>query len=99
MDYTQEDKQILMTETIHAAVFDSAYSKTVAGRSWKEMYLASLPVKEKEKVKIYPSETTFKFGSGNKTSCSEIMEIPCSIAGPHTTIKTEVVETLTYHYC
>ena len=93
MDYTQEDKQILMTETIHAAVLDSACSKTVAGRSWKDMYLASLPVKEKEKVKIYPSEPTFKFGSGNKISSSEIMEIPCSIAGLHTTIKTEVVDT------
>ena len=93
IEYSQEDKQILMTETIHAAILDSACSKTVAGRSWKEMYLASLPRQEKEKVIMYPSETTFKFGSGDTISSNQIMEIPCSIGGLHTTIKTEVVDT------
>ena len=80
-----------MTETIHAAVLDSACSKTVAGLSWKEMYLASLPEKEKSKVQIYPSETTFKFGSGDRTTSNECMDISCVVGGLLTTIKTEVV--------
>ena len=43
-----------MTETIHAAVLDSACSKTVSGLSWKEMYLASLPEKKRVKSRYIP---------------------------------------------
>ena len=92
IEYSQEDKHIFMTETVHAAVLDSACSKTVAGQAWKEMYMSSLPEEEKRKVKVYPSRTTFKFGSGDKLVSNECIEIPCLIGGRHSSIKTEVVE-------
>ena len=51
-DYSGEDVEVLMAETANAAVLDSACSKTVAGRAWKEMYLASLSDSEKKQVKF-----------------------------------------------
>ena len=33
--YSYKDKQVFMSETVSAAVLDSAYSKTVAGHKWK----------------------------------------------------------------
>ena len=90
IEYSQEENQILMTETVHAAVLDSACSKTVAGREWQEMFLASLS--EKEKIKRYPTKSTyFKFGSGERVVSNETMEIPCMIAGVPRTIKTKIV--------
>ena len=91
-DYSQEDKQILMSETANAAILDSACSKTVAGRAWKEMYLASLSVDERKHVKFLPGGTTFKFGAGNKIQSEEGMEIPCVIGGLETTVRTDVVD-------
>ena len=90
LDYTQEEN-CFMSETIHAAVLDSACSKTVAGRAWKDMYLASL--NDKERIKIYPSKNTYyKFGSGEKVTAKERMEIPCIIGGIERTITTDIVD-------
>ena len=90
LDYTQ-DENCFMSETTHAAVLDSACSKTVAGRAWKDMYLSSL--NNKENIKIYPSKNTYyKFGSGEKVVAKEIMEIPCIIGGINRTIRTDIVE-------
>ena len=36
---SHEENEISMTEAIHAAVLDSACSKTVAGKGWKEIYI------------------------------------------------------------
>ena len=91
-DYSYEDKQVLMSETANAAVLDSACSKTVAGRAWKEMYLASLSANERRQVKFLPGGTTFKFGAGNKMKSKEGMEIPCDIGGLKTTVRTDVVD-------
>ena len=92
INFSQDEKQVLMTEAVHAAVLDSACSKTVAGKAWKEMYLATLSHQEKKEVKIFPSKTSFKFGAGDPVSAKECMEIPCVIGGLRTTMKTEVVE-------
>lgn len=46
--YSHEDKLVLMSETVTAAVLDSVYGKTVAGCEWKEMYLISLSASGKK---------------------------------------------------
>lgn len=91
IEISQKDKEVFMLETIHSAVLDSACSKTVAGEQWKELYLSSLSEQEKSKIKMYPSNTTFKFGSGDKLTSKKCMEIPCIIGGRHSTIKSEIV--------
>ena len=91
-DYSHEDKQVLMAEAAHAAILDSACTKTVTGRAWKEMYLASLTSDEKNLVKILPSSTRFKFGGENTVKSDECMEFPCTIAGQKTTVLTDVID-------
>ena len=54
-DYSNEDKQVLMTEAAHAAILDSACTKTVTGRAWKDMYVASLSATERQRIKLTPS--------------------------------------------
>ncbi|KAJ8023896.1 hypothetical protein HOLleu_36466 [Holothuria leucospilota] len=94
-DYSGEDVEVLMAETANAAVLDSACSKTVAGRAWKEMYLylASLSDSEKKQVKFLSGRTMFKFGAGNKIQSEGQMEIPCVIGGLRTITKTDAGKT------
>ena len=91
-DYSHEDKQVLMTETAHAAVLDSACTRTVTGRAWKETYLASLSSDEKRHVRIWASDTKFKFGGESTVKSDECMEFPCTIAGHKTKIVTDVID-------
>ena len=91
-DYSHEDKQVLMTEAAHAAVLDSACTKTVAGCAWRDMYIESLSAKEKKQVRFLPGGTNFKFGGGNSIKSEGRIQFPCTIAGQKTTITTDVVD-------
>ena len=91
LDYSQDENEIYISHT-NAAILDSACSKTVAGKAWKENYLASLD-KDKETVKIYDTEDTyFKFGSGKRLVSNQVMEIPCVIGGIPRTILSNIVD-------
>ena len=91
LDYSQDENEVFMSHTTNAAVLDSACSKTVAGKAWKEMYLSSL--EEKDQIKIYDTKDTyFKFGSGQRLVSNEIMEIPCVIGGVPRTILSNIVD-------
>ena len=91
-DYSHEEKEVLMTEAAHAAVLDSACTKTVTGHVWKDTYLASLNAEEKKQVRFLPGGTNFKFGGGNTIKSRERMEFPCVIAGQKTVITADVVD-------
>ena len=88
-DYSDDDKQVLMAEATHAAVLDSACSKTVTGRAWKDMYLESLTLDEKEQVELLPGGTNFKFGGESTIKSEARMKFPCVIGGQKTTITTD----------
>lgn len=91
-DYSEDDKQVLMVEAANSAVLDSACSKTVTGRVWKEVYLESLSAKEKKEVRILPGGTNFKFGGESSIQSEGRMVIPCEIAGHKTTITADIVD-------
>ena len=46
-----------MCETANAAVLDSACTKTVTGRAWRDKYLESLFTEERSQIKTLPGET------------------------------------------
>ena len=46
-----DDHQALICETVNAAVLDSACTKMVTGRAWRDTYLESLSERERFQVK------------------------------------------------
>ena len=70
-DYSQENKQQLMQEAANMAILDSAYTKTVTGYIWRDIYLESLSKEERNKIKHYPGDTNFKFGGETKIRSNE----------------------------
>lgn len=91
-DYSLEDQQVLMCEAANAAVLDSACTKTVTGRAWKDTYIESLSPEERSQVKKLPGGTKFKFGGETRKESFEKLQIPVTIAGKKVTITTDVVE-------
>lgn len=88
---THEENEIFMTEAKNANVLDSVCSKTVAGKGWKFIYIASSNTKE---IKTYPSKATYIiFGSGQRLVSNEVMEICCVISGLPRTIIANIVNT------
>ena len=75
------DQQVFMCETVNAAVLDSACTKTVTGRAWRDTYLESLSNEERSQIKILPGGTVFRFGGEMKKESSEKLILPCTIAG------------------
>ena len=63
---SMDDHQALICETVNAAVLDSACTKTVTGRAWRDTYLESLSERERSQVKTLPGGTVFRFGGEMK---------------------------------
>ena len=90
-DLSLVDKQILMCEAANAAILDSACTKTVAGKAWRDTFLESLSQEERQEVFHFPGGTTFKFGGETKHESIEKIKIPVTIVGKHNAITTDVV--------
>ena len=75
------DQQVFMCETINAAVLDSAYTKTITERAWRDTYLESLSNEERSQIKTLSRGTVFRFGGEMKKESSEKLILPCTIAG------------------
>lgn len=87
-----EEMQTLVTESINAAVLDSACSSTVAGKTWMDCYLDSLtPEKQKEVIKS-DSDTVFKFGGGTRLKSKGKVTFPCEIAGVKCRMTSDIVD-------
>ena len=85
------DQQVFMCETVNAAVLDSACTKTVTGRAWKDTYLKSLSNEEISQIKTLPGGTVFRFDGEMKKESSEKLILPCTIAGRKVMIQTNIV--------
>ena len=46
-------------------ILDTGCSKNVVGKVWVDCFIDNLNIDLAEKVKTYPSESTFKFGGGH----------------------------------
>ena len=78
------DQQVFIGKTVNAAVLDSAHTKTVTGRAWRDTYLESLSDEERSKIK--------RFGGEMKKESSEKLILPCTTAGRKVIIQTDVVD-------
>ena len=89
---SMDDHQALICETVNAAVLDSACTKTVTGRAWRDTYLESLSERERSQVKTLPGGTVFRFGGEMKKESFEKLILPCTTAGKKVMIQTDVVD-------
>ena len=65
-DLTDQDcMKIFVSESLSAAVLDSAATNTVAGKTWMDCYIDSLPEEKQTKISYSKSQNMFKFGSGD----------------------------------
>ena len=84
--------QVLLSESINAAVLDSACSSTVAGDKWMQCYVDSLSTQKRDRIIREQSDTIFRFGGGQKLKSKEKVTFPCEIAGVQCKITTDVVD-------
>ena len=61
----QDCMKIFISESLSAAVLDSAATSTVAGKTWMDCYIDSLPEEKQTKISYSKSQNMFKFGSGD----------------------------------
>ena len=66
----------LVGETLGMAVLDGACTKTVAGESWTIAYLDILTDKQRQQVKVIPSNVHFRFGDGNDVISNKVVKFP-----------------------
>ena len=83
--------EILINEMEVNAVIDTACTKTVSGENWFQNYLKCLDDTALNKVKVIPSEKTFKFGDGQKIVSKFQATIPAKIGSTDCFIQTEIV--------
>ena len=83
--------EILINEMEVNAVIDTACTKTVSAENWFQNYLKCLDDTALNKVKVIPSEKTFKFGDGRKIVLKFQATIPAEIGSTDCFIQTEIV--------
>ena len=88
----QEKFDILICEAKNTAILDSACTKTVAGITWKNIYIDSLPVEKKAQVHYKPGGSGFVFGGGAQFKSIEKLCIPATIAGKDMIIDLDIIE-------
>ena len=83
---------ILLGETFNMALLDSGCTKTVCGEAWLELYINSLPDREKKNVVENKSSNMFKFGDNKVIKSNRIVTFPVCIANVNATITTDVID-------
>ena len=66
----------LVIESLGKGVLDSGCSKTVAGQTWINEFIGTLPEKDRMEVKESPSVSAFRFGDGVKSRSSKKDTLP-----------------------
>ena len=66
----------LVGETLDMAALDSACTKTVTGESWTNAYLDTLTDKQRQQVKVIPSNVHFRFNDGNDVILNKVVKFP-----------------------
>ena len=84
--------QIFVAEAAKSAVVDTACTKTVGGLHWFNSYIDSLDEEQRKKVKIFESNTSFKFGDGRQVKSQKRARIPAQIENKSCLIEMEIVK-------
>ena len=92
-DYDQPGKlKQLVSDTFDAAVLDTAATKTAAGKIWINEYIRKLNNEEKLKIKERPSNSTYRFGDGEKVTALYATSIPATIGSKKVLIDVDVLD-------
>ena len=73
------------------SVLDSACTKTVAGESWTNAYIDKLIDKQRQQVKVIPSNVHFRFGDGNDVILSKVVKFPAVLGNQKVFIEANIV--------
>ena len=82
----------LCVKQLMLLVLNSACTKTVTGRAWRDTYLESLSNEERSQIRTLLGGTVFRFGGEMKKESSEKLILPCTTAGREVMIQTDVVD-------
>ena len=78
-------------ETFGTAVLDSGCKKNVCGKAWLGCYLETLDEVQLSKVQEFSSDTSFKFGNGERIKSIKRVKIPTYIGGKKVFLETDVI--------
>lgn len=81
-----------MPESINHALLDCGASKTVCGTLWMKIYKESLTEDLQQKIKEFPSQSSFMFGEAKPIKSIHKLEIPCTLGGKDVYLSVEVVD-------
>ena len=89
-----KEQDAMLFEGLARAIVDSGCTKTVAGATWVEEYLALLSPEERDIVEktARKSTTRYRFGDGKETVSVKEITLPMFICGKKVEVKVEVVE-------
>ena len=76
----------------NCAILGSAFSSTVFGKSWIDVYINSLNEGDREINEQTVGERIFKFGGGTRLKLAAEYILPAVTAGKEVTIKTDAVD-------
>ena len=81
----------LVGETLGMSVLDSACTKTVTGESWTNAYLDTLTDKQRQQVKVVPSNVHFRHGDGNDVISNKVVKFPAVLGNQKVFIEANIV--------
>ena len=90
---SEQDKlQQLINDTLGYAVLDSGCANSVTGRAWFSEYEKQLSVRDRESIKIAPSDEYFTFGDGKKVKSLRKVTFPCWFGGSRGNLTVDIVD-------
>ena len=89
----EKDFDIFVAEASVSAILDCGASATVSGKGWFDSYMRGLSTEQQNKVEITDSQSSFKFGTGEKFKSCFKAKIPAKIGSKSIFIHTDVVDT------
>ena len=89
-----KDQEVMLVDSFARGILDSACTKTVAGKTWIEEFLALLSDNEREEVlnskKV--GSSLYRFGDGKETRSKHEMTVPMTICGKKLKLSVDVVD-------
>ena len=90
---TDDHMKTFVAESFNMAILDSGATGTVAGKTWAECYIDSLPESTSQKLEFKKSSKSFKFGSNRVFNSLYRVSLPATIGTQAVDIEVDVVET------
>ena len=86
------EQEVLIIESLGAAVIDTACTRTVCGEKWFSNFVENVKDSDRNKLIINPSRKVFKFGDGKTVESCKTAIIPVKMGQKRCNIQTEVVD-------